>query len=65
MANSKIKTRILLRNDTLANWEKSALTLAKGEVAIATAADGKVAEIRVGTGSSTWAQALKLTVTSD
>lgn len=65
MANSKIKTRILLRNDTLANWEKSALTLAKGEVAIATGADGKVAEIRVGTGSSTWAQALKLTVASD
>lgn len=64
MANSKIKTRILLRNDTLENWGKSTLGLAKGEVAIATDATGSVAEIRVGTGSSTWAQALKLTVAS-
>lgn len=64
MANSKIKTRILLRNDTLENWGQSTLGLAKGEVAIATDATGNVAEIRVGTGSSTWAQALKLTVAS-
>lgn len=66
MANSKIKTRILLRNDTLANWNKSTLGLAKGEVAIATDADGSVAEIRVGTGLSgcTWENALKLTVAS-
>ena len=65
MANTTIKTRILLRNDTLAKWESSTLTLGKGEVAIATLADGKLAEVRVGTGSSTWADSLKLNVNAD
>lgn len=60
--NDTLKTRILLRNDTLANWESSTLTLAKGEVAIAKLTDGKLAEVRVGTGDSTWANALKLNV---
>ncbi len=60
--NDTLKTRILLRNDTLANWETSTLKLGKGEVAIATLTDGKLAEVRVGTGSSTWADALKLNV---
>ena len=61
MANTTIKTRILLRNDTLANWNKSTLVLAKGEVAIATVGEN-LAEVRVGTGSSTWASSLKLNV---
>lgn len=61
MANTTIKTRILLRNDTLANWTTSELVLAKGEVAIATVGDN-LAEVRVGTGSSTWATSLKLNV---
>lgn len=63
--NDTLKTRILLRNDTLANWESSTLVLGKGEVAIATLADGKLAEVRVGTGSSTWATSLKLNVNTD
>ena len=61
MANTTIKTRILLRNDTLANWTNSDLVLAKGEVAIATVGEN-LAEVRVGTGSSTWASSLKLNV---
>lgn len=60
--NDTLKTRILLRNDTLANWESSTLVLGKGEVAIATLAGGELAEVRVGTGSSTWATSLKLNV---
>ena len=67
MANTTIKTRILLRNDTLENWESNAssgspLILAKGEVAIATGLDGNLAEVRVGTGSSSWTNALKIAV---
>lgn len=61
MANTTIKTRILLRNDTLANWTNSDLVLAKGEVAIATVGEN-LAEVRIGTGSSTWASSLKLNV---
>lgn len=64
MANTTIKTRILLRNDTLAKWNSSDLVLAKGEVAIATLADGKLAEVRVGNGT-TWANSLKLNVNAD
>ena len=64
MANTTIKTRILLRNDTLAKWNSSGLVLAKGEVAIATLADGKLAEVRVGNGT-TWANSLKLNVNAD
>lgn len=63
--NDTLKTRILLRNDTLANWEGSNLVLGKGEVAIATLTGGELAEVRVGTGSSTWAKALKLNVNAD
>ena len=63
--NDTLKTRILLRNDTLANWESSNLVLGKGEVAIATLAGGELAEVRVGTGSSTWATSLKLNVNVD
>lgn len=63
MANTTIKTRILLRNDTLANWTKSDLVLAKGEVAIATVGEN-LAEVRVGN-KTTWANSLKLNVNAD
>ena len=65
MANTTIKTRILLRNDTLANWESSTLVLNRGEVAIATLPSGGLAEVRIGTGSSTWGNSLKLNVNAD
>lgn len=61
---AEIKTRIQLRNDSLSNWNSSNLTLLKGEVAIATL-NGSLAEVRVGTGSGTWANALKLNINSD
>lgn len=64
MANTTIKTRILLRNDTLANWNGSTLTLGKGEIAIATLNGGKLAEVRVGNGT-TWDNSLKLNVNAD
>ena len=64
MANTTIKTRILLRNDTLANWTNSDLVLAKGEVAIATLDGGALAEVRVGN-KTTWANSLKLNVNAD
>ena len=65
MANTTIKTRILLRNDTLANWESSQLTLGKGEVAIAKVND-TLAEFRVaGADGATWANALKLNITTN
>lgn len=65
MANTTIQTRILLRNDTLANWENavSPVTLGKGEVAIATL-DGSLAEVRVGN-NTTWANSLKLNIGTD
>lgn len=64
MANT-IKTRILLRNDSLANWEDSQLTLGKGEVAIAKV-NNTLAELRVGgADGATWANALKLNITPD
>ena len=34
MANKTLTTQILLRNDTLANWQASARVLGKGEPAI-------------------------------
>ena len=58
---AEIKTRILLRNDTLANWEAaSSVTLKKGEVGIAML-DGALAELRVGN-NTTWANSKKLRV---
>ena len=58
---AEIKTRILLRNDTLANWEAAnSVTLKPGEVAIATL-DGNLAEVRVGNNTN-WAASRKLRV---
>lgn len=63
---AEIKTRILLKNDTLANWEAAgSVTLRKGEVGIAML-DGALAEVRVGgaaDGTNTsWANSRKLRV---
>ena len=59
-----IKTRILLRNDTLANWESaSSITLQKGEVGIAML-DGNLAEVRIGDNTK-WSASRKLRVEAD
>lgn len=51
---STISTRILLKNDTLANWQKSSLQLKKGEVALALSGDQYL--IKIGDGTRTWSQ---------
>lgn len=53
MAQS-INTRLILRNDTLANWQASTKVLLKGEVALALSGDKY--EIRIGDGDKTWSQ---------
>ena len=47
-----IVTRIQLKNDTAANWEKSGLVLKQGEFAYAS----DTGYIKIGDGSKTWAQ---------
>ena len=50
----KINTRIILRNDTLENWEASQKGLLKGEAALAKIGDNTF-EMRVGVdGGKTW-----------
>lgn len=57
MADTKtINTRIVLRNDTLANWNSSSKTLLKGEAALALLPDGKNYQLRIGTGDKTWSE---------
>lgn len=63
MATNQVKTRIVLRNDELANWEKSAKTLLSGEVALARTPNGKV-EVRVGNGK-TYREALPLQISAN
>ena len=61
---AEIKTRILLRNDTLANWEANdSVTLKAGEVGIAmlTGDDAGLAELRIGNNTK-WANSKKLRV---
>lgn len=53
MANTTIKTRVLLRNDDLSNWINSSVVLGAGEVALARREDGSY-EMRVGDNSKTW-----------
>ena len=51
---TKLKTRVILRNDSTANWEASKSTvLLKGEVGIEFTTDNK-AKIKVGDGVNTW-----------
>ena len=53
---AKIKSaKIVLRNDTIANWEQSTLILAKGEPAIGFDEEG-AAKLKIGDGESTWNQ---------
>ena len=53
---AKIKSaKIVLRNDTIANWEGSTLILAKGEPAISFDEEG-AAKLKIGDGESTWNQ---------
>lgn len=50
---TKLKTRVILRNDSTANWEASKSTvLLKGEVGIEFTTDNK-AKIKVGDGVNT------------
>lgn len=64
MANTtRINTRIMLRNDTLANWGESNLSLAPGEVAIASI-NSELAEVRIGN-NTTWANSRKLNIGTD
>lgn len=56
MAKTAINTRLVLRNDTLANFQKSEKPLLKGEMALALLDSGNY-EIRIGTdGNKTWNQ---------
>lgn len=52
MAESKLKTRILLRNDTTENWEAKNPTLMEGEVGIEFAGDS--CKIKIGDGTTAW-----------
>lgn len=52
MANKEIRTTLILRNDTSANWELSTLVLKKGEVGF----DTDKLIFKVGDGSKTWKQ---------
>lgn len=56
MTNKTFKTRIMLKYDTLTNWEASSLILKKGEMAIATVADGISPVAKIGDGSKTFSQ---------
>lgn len=65
MANTEILTKIILRNDVLSAWQASTIILEKGEMALELDAATKVAKIKVGNGSSTWAQLPYSTMTPD
>ena len=53
---AKIKSaKIVLRNDTITNWEDSTLILTKGEPAIGFDEEG-AAKLKIGDGESTWNQ---------
>lgn len=54
MAQTTINTRLVLRNDALANFQKSEKPLLKGEMALGKRDDGNY-EVRIGTdGEKTW-----------
>ena len=55
MANTTIKTRVLLRNDELSNWADSTLVLGAGEIALARRTAGSY-EMRIGKGDKTWSE---------
>lgn len=56
MANTRLTTRIILRNDSSTQWlANSTQVLLKGEVGIEFLDSGKV-KMKIGDGTSTWAQ---------
>lgn len=56
MMDTILTTRIVLRNDTLANWESnSSIVLLRGEAGVAYDVDGS-ARIKLGDGVKTWAE---------
>ena len=56
MANNQLSTRIILRNDSTANWlANESQILLKGEVGIEFQQSGKV-KMKIGDGKSTWSQ---------
>ena len=56
MANNQLSTRIILRNDSTANWlANESQVLLKGEVGIEFQESGKV-KMKIGDGTSTWSQ---------
>jgi hypothetical protein len=68
MANKTVKevlTKIILRNDVLSAWEASPLILEKGEPALMMDLDKKIAKIKIGDGSSTFAELPYSTITPD
>ena len=53
---AELKTKIILRNDSTANWsENSSVVLLKGEVGIEFLSNGKT-KIKIGDGVKTWAE---------
>lgn len=63
MANNTLKTRILICNDTTANWATSAKVLLKGEMAIEFLTDG-TPKFKVGDGTNTFAALPYATMTA-
>lgn len=57
MANTTLKTRIILRNDVTSGWTavQDTVTLLKGEVGVELLGNGK-AKMKVGDGESKWSQ---------
>ena len=68
MANKIVKevlTKIILRNDVLSAWEASSIILEKGEPALVMDLDKKTAKMKVGDGSSTFAELPYSTISPD
>ncbi len=63
MANNTLKTRILICNDTSANWGSSEKVLLKGELAIEFTTDG-VPKFKVGDGTNTFSALPYATMTT-
>ena len=63
MANNTLKTRILLCNDTSANWISSSKVLLRGEMAIEFLSDG-TPKIKIGDGTNTFASLPYVTMTA-
>lgn len=64
MANTTLNTRILICNDTTANWGASTKVLLKGEMGLEFTADGNV-KVKVGNGTDTFATLPYITMTPD